>query len=868
MLIRSCCALALVALVACHSSSRGTHIQAPRLHAPVVRLALDENRAEPPAAPTRVTRAQSRNALCAGPNAVGKLGDWVLDNRIVRAVIDDVHTGGGGFALSGGQLVDLSRVDRDRAAPDELGQVFNYLGRFPRQLRYTESMSETYPDGSAAVIVRGQDPRTPGLSGVTKYLLRPGRCAIELETTLTYTGSTPTEVGLGDAIQWAGAEHWGPGVGHALRGERRSPWLAGVGRAVVYAIVAEHSAELLGLHGSAWSNPVQRTLTMRAGQSVTYRRSIGVSNASAVGDALRCAGAAQANTRFQVRVRARTSDGSPFAGMRAELIDDAGAPVWMDATGHDGLAMLVAPRAGRWRVRVSAVGRSVSTPRGDHVLVGASDGGASAIESPVIEAEVSAPSTVRITVRDESGPTDARVLIYGIDGTPDPMLGSIGRGDGARNSVLVSHREARVLPLPAGTYRVVATKGGFYSLGEEQFSLRANEDINVTLSVRRVVDVERRWICGDFHTHQAPSLDSPVSLRDRVLAAAAEGLDVLAATDHNVATDLSAAVAEEDLNRVLATMGGDEVSTDVAVNPSGHWNIFPLRVDPASARNGAPDLFELTADALIERVRRDAPDAVLQLNHPRSGALTGMFDIYGLDPRTGRANRSGFSSAFDVLEVWNGRYQRPVDDVLKDWLSLLRNGARITGAANSDSHAIVTQEVGYPRSCFRGAVTWRNVGGPSGPSAEEQVREAFRSKRDVLMTDGPLLEVLREDGTTSAVGTPFDPGARGERLLVRGVSASWAAAEILEMIRVDGSIVPVVGAAVTRDRDVVRVHARVTVHRSDSIVLFRLRGTQPIPVLVGDPPMMPMAISNPVYLLGPADRAHTAAVRREHSATR
>jgi hypothetical protein len=44
------------------------------------------------------------------------------------------------------------------------------------------------------------------------------------------------------------------------------------------------------------------------------------------------------------------------------------------------------------------------------------------------------------------------------------------------------------------------------------------------------------------------------------------------------------------------------------------------------------------------------------------------------------------------------------------------------------------------------------------------------------------------------------------------------------------------------------VHAHVTVRAADAIVLFRVRGTQPISVLVGDPPMVPMAISNPVYL--------------------
>ncbi|MBL8683238.1 MAG: CehA/McbA family metallohydrolase [Myxococcales bacterium] len=823
----------------------------PTPRAPVAdRYALDEHLTEPVPTAARVLRASAASELCAGPNAVGKIGDWVLDNGVVRAVVDDVRTGGGGFSLSGGQLVDVQRVDGSRRAPDELGQVFNFLGRFPRQLRYTSATSEVRPNGSAAVIVRGEDPRTPGLTGETRYILAPGRCAIELETTLAYAGTSPTEVGLGDAIQWAGAEHWAPGVGHALRGERRGPWIAGVGRETVYAIVAEDSAELFGPNGSAWSNPMQRTITLAAGQSVTYKRAIGVSFASGVGDALRCAGFRGQGTRMQGRVRVRDAQGRPFAGARVVLEDAQGAPRWMAASGTDGLALVESTAAGTFTVRVTAMARGVTVASGGSLVLGAPG----ATESPMIDATVGAASALRVSVED-GAPTDARVLIYGENGTPDPMLGAIGRGDGARNSVLVSHRGQTTVPIAPGSYRLVATKGGFYTLGEARVTVVEGATQSVSLSVRRVIDAEHRWVCGDFHTHQAPSLDSPVSTRDRVLAAAAEGLDVVAATDHNVATDLSAAASAEDLDQRLVTMGGDEVSTDIAVNPTGHWNIYPLRVDPSQPLNGAPDLFEVPADELVARMRRQHPDTVIQVNHPRAGSPTGLFDIVALDPRTGRAARPGFSPTFDAIEVWNGRYQPQADGVVRDWFSLLRNGARITGVANSDSHAIVTQEVGYPRTCFRGSHTWRSAGGPPGPTADEQARAMIRQKRDVVMTDGPILEVLRAD-RSSAVGELERPVAPGETLTVRAVSVGWAPADTLERVDANGTITALTGARVTRDGDVVRVEAswRASAAAQDSIVLFRVRGTQPIPVLVGDPPMVAMAMSNPVYVRGSRGR--------------
>jgi hypothetical protein len=421
--------------------------------------------------------------------------------------------------------------------------------------------------------------------------------------------------------------------------------------------------------------------------------------------------------------------------------------------------------------------------------------------------------------------------------------------------VLVSHREPREIPLAAGRYRVVATRGGLYTLAEAQVSLVEGEARDITLTLRRALDPERRWICGDFHTHQAPSLDSPVSARDRVLAAAAEGLDVIAATDHNVATDLTAAVVAEELDHRLVALGGDEVSTDVAVNPTGHWNLYPLRVNPRLPLNGAPDLFELAADELVQRVRREHPAAVIQLNHPRSGAPTGMFDIYGLDAETGRATRPGFTAQFDAIELWNGRYQRSIDGLLRDWLSLLRAGARITGVANSDSHAIVTQEVGYPRTCFRGSISWIDRGAGAEQAVAEQVRRALRVERDALMTDGPLLEVLRSDGR-SAVGATLAVGPRGERLRVRASSLSWASAEVLERIDANGDSTPVEGARVVREGDVVRVEAEVLVRARDAMALFRVRGAQAIPVLVGEPSMVPMAISNPVFVTAASARAH------------
>ncbi|MEI8257806.1 MAG: hypothetical protein WCJ30_19185 [Deltaproteobacteria bacterium] len=260
----------------------------------------------PPRVPAIAHRARTPTDLVAGAHSAGRLGDVVLENGFVRAVIDDVSQGGG-FALSGGQLVDLAPV----GGIDEIGQVFSFLGRFPRQLRYESLHTETAPGGIARVIVRGHEPRTPGLEGETVYSLGPDDRAITLTTTLRNRGTVPTEVGLGDAIQWSGAEHWLPGFGFTAPRQSQEPYVAGVGQRTAYAYVGERP--LTGPNGGNWSNPTQGSVTLAPGAEVQYVRRIGVAARADVSLALAATG--RFHPGAMVTVSARDEHGSAAAGV-------------------------------------------------------------------------------------------------------------------------------------------------------------------------------------------------------------------------------------------------------------------------------------------------------------------------------------------------------------------------------------------------------------------------------------------------------------------------------------------------------------------------------------------------------------------------
>ncbi len=80
---------------------------------------------------------------------------------------------------------------------------------------------------------------------------------------------------------------------------------------------------------------------------------------------------------------------------------------------------------------------------------------------------------------------------------------------------------------------------------------------------------------------------------------------------------------------------------------------------------------------------------------------------------------------------------------------------------------------------------------------------------------------------------------------------SWAAPDTLEMIDMRGAR-RALAARFVRAGASVRASARVTLDaalaRASRFVVFRAAGSRPLPVLVGDPPVTPMAITNPVWL--------------------
>jgi hypothetical protein len=322
-----------------------------------------------------------------------------------------------------------------------------------------------------------------------------------------------------------------------------------------------------------------------------------------------------------------------------------------------------------------------------------------------------------------------RVRVLPRNGTADPNLGPDWASRGAIDTVVAPNGEAHI-PLPTGFYRVIVTHGPEWTVHDEDVELDVGEVTPVDARLEHVVD-PGPWVACDLHVHAEPSPDSEVELADRVASLVAEGIAFAVPTDHNHVTDYSDAIRAQPLQGLLS-VPGVEVTTNA---PNyGHFNAFPMRLDPDKPGNGAPTYQGVEPAALFSALHALSPDLMVQVNHPRLEGNIGYFDLTGFDPATGNGNEH-YSDAYDALEVWNGfdlARRANVERVFAEWLAEIARGRHVIATGSSDSHTIRSEAAGYPRTYVRAS--------PGGAHDGRALIQALKAGR-AFVTSGPFLNV-------------------------------------------------------------------------------------------------------------------------------
>jgi hypothetical protein len=795
------------------------------------------------AAPARVHVMKAGEEL-GGPNAVGKPGDLVIENDEVAFVVDGLGSSAG-FAESGGNLVDAADAHARR---DELGQLFTYFGTFPRQGVYSALTSGVAADGSAWAEAKGRELYEGKLAVTTRYTLHGGDRALLLETTLTNESDHVIEkLSLGDAIQWGGAEKLAPGKAVGFRGTSSGPYVGGIGRSASYAITSTDGT-IDAISGGSWTDTSQRRdVALKPGESVSYAR---VFIVGARADAA------------SIVAELTHAAGGELGAMELGLVDDAGKPLPVPA---DAKVVLATPSGAEvLSIRASGEGAPFGgeVPPGRYILTYASGGGrrgrgkatVDVIAGKTAHAQlgVSDAGRLKLACHDNRGAASpCKVTIEGVGGTASPDFGPAHAAGPAKNQI-TSADGAIDVPLSPGRYRVTLSRGPEYALAQWETEIapgkEAHEPRPDASLLARVVDTSG-YLATDFHQHTMLGADAPVGKVDRVIANAAEGVEVAVASEHNVVADLEPIVRELHLEEQLVAIAGDELTTDASRHPWGHANVFPLAVDPSRPRGGAPIVLDRTAKELFAELRAIKTPHVLQINHPRAG-LTGYFEQYKLDRDAGVGTDPGYDPDFDALEVWNGRNVIARDTVLQDFFALLRTGHPVTATADTDTHGIVGQEAGYPRTYVRVADD-KHLGAWSAARSDDLVR-GVRELRDVVLTNGPLLHVTTEGVPIGGVAR-----ARGGAVTVKVhvECAPWVGVDRVWIARVSGEEsaprgeVPVALKPTPLGGRAADLTFTLRATKDDAFIVVATGAAPMSPVLTGDPKeITPYAMSGATWI--------------------
>jgi hypothetical protein len=461
-------------------------------------------------------------------------------------------------------------------------------------------------------------------------------------------------------------------------------------------------------------------------------------------------------------------------------------------------------------------------------------------------------ASVLVTAPDGE-PAACRLSVEGLDGTASPSWGTSDHvGDWIAGDVVavgqfvLAPRCTFDLALAPGRYRLTASRGPGWSIASAIVDARAGETSPVHLDIEPAIEL-RGFACADFHVHSAPSFDSDVPLDQRLVSALAEGLDVIAATDHDARGDWEPPAADLGIGTELLVLVGNEITPDQGAGPRalGHFNVYPVPEDVPA------DGFDLAlggADAVLANARGLAPDAVLQVNHPRWNEWIGYFTVIDFDPRIADGRRAALSTAFDAIEVYNGHElsrggPTDVEANLRDWYALLNRGVRVVATGNSDTHRLARAPLGFPRTCVR-------VDRAPGAALDADALLASLRAGAAIVTSGPWIEASIEG---QGPGGLAPMRASGSALELRLTAPSWAAVDRFAVI-VNGRV------QVEREIGGLPYEDIVIVEEPrDAWVVVRAEGDAPLGIAAGRPahPMRSLAFTNPIFVDRDGDGAWT-----------
>jgi len=467
-----------------------------------------------------------------------------------------------------------------------------------------------------------------------------------------------------------------------------------------------------------------------------------------------------------------------------------------------------------------------------------------------------------------------RLVFIGLDGTPNPNFAdtltgfSVIEEDGENfvdpvSNIFLAGLEGDLtsVELVPGKYRVYATRGPEYSL--EKTELFITEKQTTTLNIKtpkRLLDTPK-YIASDLHVHSGLSFDNAFSERERVRTFVAEHGEVMVSSEHDLPVDYAPRIREMGAQGKIVSIAAAEITS----------LFFPYPPAKHQFRRGMVNHENQRWRDIISNIRKQHPEIISQLNHARlnlnlSGELPHnwedhinngqFFDHMGSaahpydpsKPLHSHPNNilieaheeTGVRDIdFDLIEIINPggiHHEDRIKAHRKDWLSLLKQGEKLVGTANSDSHR-ASKQVAVPRTMV--ALSDDRI-------SHFRQREFLAELKsgNAYGTTGPMINISLSG---AQMGQTF-AGARGQ-LSLSVESADWIAVDTIK-IQINGETVDQYQLKPQSRADRTSRHNLLIPlsFNKDSFVTVEISGP------IGEdyahiyPELAPYAFSNPIYV--------------------
>lgn len=734
--------------------------------------------------------------LIGGVKADGRVGDIKLYNAHVAFVIEGARRASG-YRYWGGMVVDADVVRLEGQPGEDLfGEVIPTWNLAIFQPESVEVVDDGAESGEAHVRLRGHSAPMAFAESFIRDVLNPP--PVDLEMTYDYTlGASDRglrlEVTLHNRelvvahMDWPvllsnhgdGLRQWVPREGYGFDFGIVDALTLTSGGGLAYSLVSGGEYELIFDYSNVGLLKAPNfDLEGAADLLVTYHLFVTDHGAAGIDRLL----AEHRGLPAPERTFTGTVALPPGAAAR-----DAQVVLWENLTP---VTFTTVDEEGRF---------SLEAPAGDYFFIAYVPGFASS-NTVLVEADdapseirlaVPAHATLRVAVQDSDGgavPARVTVVAETSDDADSPTAPEIvrhgskgdwrwldepGQPGHLVSAVGLAADGTTVVHVPAGRYRVYATRGFNYSIAQEPVTLAAAQDAQLSLTIDKVVDTTG-WISSDFHVHAIRSPDSDTGFDVRVRQAVTEELNLPILTEHVTLGGLQPTIDALELGDETVGPFGQEVTTFVY----GHFNAFPLTFQADQPNFGAIFPYDKTPQELFDAIRNQNPgEDIIQVAHPRQGVPAGYFDYVRYDPMTGQPRRpDGWSTDWDAIEVFSARCLPDADNTatLMDWVTMTSLGEKKTLSSGSDTH-YEYEPPGLPRNWIRadlGAIR-------RDPQA---LVTAVRARR-MFVSCGPFVTFETEDGVGS-LGDLVPVDAQGQiRFRVRVQAPTWMALDAVRLYR-------------------------------------------------------------------------------------